>query len=174
MRSAIVASCVAAASAYVGTPVVLGKSQVRCIAACGGSPNAQSARLVPLAHVLANLVLFPARNWGRGHVPRENHGGQGFRARATCAIMVAPVRRCWCVGRGTSAASDYLCYVVRQAPAVAKTSSFMPALRSADPVVGATGRASLRMPKQTIVMAEAKKSVKDLSPSALKGKKVIP
>ena len=75
---------------------------------------------------------------------------------------------------GTSAASDYLCYVVRQAPAVAKTSSFMPALRSADPVLGATGRASLRMPTQTIVMAEAKKSVKDLGPSALKGKKVIP
>ena len=65
-----------------------------------------------------------------------------------------------------------MCYVVRQAPAVAKTSSFMPALRSADLVVGATGRASLRMPTQTIVMAEAKKSVKDLGPSALKGKKV--
>jgi len=86
MRSAVVAGCVAAASAYVGTPVVLGKSQ---------------------------------------------------------------------------------------APAVAKTSSFMPALRSADLVVGATGRASLRMPTQTIVMAEAKKSVKDLGPSALKGKKVL-
>lgn len=59
-----------------------------------------------------------------------------------------------------------------QAPAVAKTSSFTPALRSADPVVGSTGRATLRMPKVTM-MAAAKKSVKDLGASALKGKKVL-
>merc|ERR1719329_1362481 len=59
-----------------------------------------------------------------------------------------------------------------QAPAVAKTSSFTPALRSADPVVGSTGRATLRMPKVTM-MAAAKKSVKDLGAGALKGKKVL-
>ena len=60
-----------------------------------------------------------------------------------------------------------------QAPAVAKSSTFTPALRSAEPTaVGATGRrARLQMPKVTM-MAEPKKSVKDLGASALKGKKV--
>ena len=54
---------------------------------------------------------------------------------------------------------------------MAKTSSFTPSLRAAEPIQAATGRATLRLP-QTIVMAEAKKSVKDLPASALKGKKV--
>jgi hypothetical protein len=56
---------------------------------------------------------------------------------------------------------------------VAKSSAFTPALRSAEPTaVGATGRrARLQMPKVTM-MAEPKKSVKDLGASALKGKKV--
>ncbi len=69
MRSAVVAGCVAAASAYVGTPVVLGKSQVRCTAARSGSPNAQSGWVVLLAHVLADLVLFP-RGIGAGGLAR--------------------------------------------------------------------------------------------------------
>ena len=64
-----------------------------------------------------------------------------------------------------------VCSHTKQAPAVAKSSSFTPALRAAEPVVGATGRAALRMPKVTM-MAEAKKSVKDLGAAALKGKKV--
>lgn len=52
MRTAVVAVCVTVASAYVGTPVVLGKLQVQSTAARSGSPNAQSGRLMPLAHML--------------------------------------------------------------------------------------------------------------------------
>ena len=56
---------------------------------------------------------------------------------------------------------------------MSKSSAFTPALRTAEPTaVGATGRrAGLHMPKVTM-MAAAKKSVKDLGASALKGKKV--
>ena len=56
---------------------------------------------------------------------------------------------------------------------MAKSSAFTPALRSAEPTAaGATGRrARIQMPKVTM-MAEPKKSVKDLGASALKGKKV--
>ena len=56
---------------------------------------------------------------------------------------------------------------------MAKSSAFTPALRTAEPsAIGATGRrAGLHMPKVTM-MAEPKKSVKDLGASALKGKKV--
>jgi hypothetical protein len=63
-------------------------------------------------------------------------------------------------------------FVLHKKGAVAvKSSTFTPSLRAAAPVAAATGRATRAMPA-TIVMAEAKKSVKDLPASALQGKKV--
>ena len=74
-----------------------------------------------------------------------------------CAVLVLRRQRCrWTVSGWYL--TRMFCF---QAPAIAKTSSFTPSLRAAEPVARAGRAAALRAPA-TIVMAEAKKSVRKL------------